>query len=304
MIVEIGLKREAYTPEAFAYCDYLSERGHVARLCDESLMTDDADIRIYFMGMRPIWGQGRRERGCVIHEYQSLSIPPFARIKDLAKKFCNSTPSGRIFLNPIVRSGLAFSDRVPCVFRDMGVGKTLFAAPPSNPEYDVLYCGTVDSRPGLLKQLIRLADLGLKVLVVGTASDAAVSVLRGRPSICLAGRLARQDLPQAFSSARTGLNYTPDMHPFNIQTSTKTLEYCAAGLGLVSNRYAWINKFARDRGFDPLWLDRIQSKDDLLRHVFTPVDVSDLEWSRVLDASGMLDFLLAAVNSYPDHYGP
>jgi hypothetical protein len=291
VLIEIELKRQAYTPEAFAYRDYLAIHGHVVRLCDASSMSPDADIRIYFMGLRPVWGHGRRERGRVVHEYQSLSIPPCARFKDVAKRLCNAVPSGRIFLNPLVWAGLSFSDRVPYVFRDMGISGNLFAAAPSDPIYDILYCGSVDGRPGLLKELIRLAGLGIKVLVVGTVSNRVLTLLRHRPNITLAGRLTRQDLPQAFATARAGLNYTPAMHPFNIQTSTKTLEYCAAGLGVVSNRYSWIREFSRSRGFEPLWLDRIQSRDDLLRHAFTPVDVSALEWNRVLEASGFLKFL-------------
>ncbi|MGS1138646.1 hypothetical protein [Castellaniella sp. UC4442_H9] len=291
MLIEIELKEQAYTPEAFAYRDYLAIHGHIVRLCDGPSMSPDSDMRIYFMGMRPVWGQGRKERGRVVHEYQSLSIPPWARFKDVAKRICNAMPSGRIFLNPLVRAGLSFSDRVPYVFRDMGISGNLFAAAPSDPIYDILYCGSVDGRPGLLKELIRLAGLGIKVLVVGTVSDRVLTLLRHRPNITLAGRLTRQELPQAFATARAGLNYTPAMHPFNIQTSTKTLEYCAAGLGVVSNRYSWIREFSCSRGFEPLWLDRIQSRDDLLRHAFTPVDVSALEWNRVLEASGFLKFL-------------
>lgn len=291
MLIEIELKSQAYTPEAFAYRDYLAIHGHVVRLCGASSMSPDADIRIYFMGLRPVWGHGRRERGRVVHEYQSLSIPPGAMLKDLAKRVCNATPSGRIFLNPFVRAGLSFSDGVPYVFRDMGISGNLFASAPSDPIYDVLYCGSVDGRPGLLEELLRLAGMGLRVLVVGTVSDRVLALLRNKRNITLAGRLTRQDLPQAFSSARAGLNYTPAMHPFNIQTSTKTLEYCAAGLGVVSNRYSWIRDFSRSRGFEPLWLDQIQSRDDLLRHAFTPVDVSALEWNHVLEASGFLKFL-------------
>lgn len=291
MLVEIELKKEAYTPEAFAYRDYLAIHGHVVRLCEGSAMSPEADVRIYFMGMRPIWNQGRRERGRVVHEYQSLSVPPCARVKDVAKRLCNARPTGRIFLNPFIRSGLSFSDGVPYLYRDMGVSSNLFAATPAGPEYDILYCGSVDGRPGLLKELVRLARLGIRILVVGTVSDRVLAWLRGQRNITLAGRLARQDLPQAFSSARVGLNYTPDVHPFNIQTSTKTLEYCAAGLGVISNRYSWIGEFARNRGFEPLWLDQIGSKDDLLRRTFKPVDVSDLEWNHVLDTAGFLGFL-------------
>lgn len=59
----------------------------------------------------------------------------------------------------------------------------------------------------------------------------------------------------------------------------------------MTNRYAGIREFSGGGEFEPLWLDQVQSRDDLLRHAFTPVDVSALEWNRVLEASGFLKFL-------------
>lgn len=297
MIIEIGLKPEAYTPEAFAYKEHLEKKGQEVRLCKEKHMSPDSDIRIYFMGTRPFWKHGINEIGCVVHEYQSLSIPPKPKLKNLAKKLINSQPSGRIFLNRSVKSELALSENTPYIFRDMGVSKSLYNCVSKNPEYDLIYCGTVDNRPGLFSYFHHLADIGFRILVVGQISDQAFSLLKENNHIHLAGRLSRKDLPQAFSKARAGLNYTPDIYPFNIQTSTKTLEYCAAGLGLVSNRYQWVNEFCSKEGIKPLWLEEISHKRNFDNFEFSSADLSHYEWEYMLDNAGLMTFLEHIYNS-------
>jgi hypothetical protein len=44
--------------------------------------------------------------------------------------------------------------------------------------------------------------------------------------------------------ARFGLNLVSNAAPYHQQTSTKLLEYCAVGLPVVSNDYAWVRHFA------------------------------------------------------------
>lgn len=292
MYVEIGLKQGSYTPEAFAYQEYLRTHGHSVHLCQEDEMSMSADIRIYFMGFRPCWEHGLNEQGVVVHEYQSLSIPPFHLIKDVVKRKFNSIPSGRIFLNKYVRDHLSFESRVPYICRDMGVSRNLYGTASENPDYDLLYCGTLEGRGGLVLELIRLARLGLKILVVGSISDKMRRNLSKYKSISLVGRVSRDYLPQVFSRARAGLNYTPDIFPFNIQTSTKTLEYCASGMGLVSNDYAWVRQFSIKYGFKPLWLSNIRNRNDFDSFVFDRPDLYHLEWNRVLSSSGFDSFLL------------
>jgi hypothetical protein len=58
------------------------------------------------------------------------------------------------------------------------------------------------------------------------------------------GPVSRDQLPEIYKNARFGLNYTPDIYPYNVQTSTKTLEYLASGLGVISNKYKWSEFFS------------------------------------------------------------
>lgn len=286
--VGVTLSETAYTPEAYAYKTFLEPRGFQVVLAPPGdLESVNTDIDIHFMGWRPFWRRSAKSATLEVHEYQSLSVPPAAHAKDRLKSLVNRRPAGRIFLNSEVRNKLRFPVAAPSLDRDMGVDAALFSEPPANPEYDLLYCGTL-ARPGLMQELKRLASLGLRLLVVG---DADAETRQALPDVTFTGRMGRDELPGVFASARAGLNYTPDIHPFNLQTSTKTLEYCAAGLGLVSNRYAWSTAFCERRQVRPLWLDELDSKARFDAFTFGVADVTDLEWQALLERCRLDRFL-------------
>ncbi|ENX26488.1 MULTISPECIES: glycosyltransferase family protein [Acinetobacter] len=250
MKVGIPLSQFAYTPEAYAYEKFLNKHGHSVQLDYE--LDPNNDLNIYFMGMRPFWKK-KQGRAIEIHEYQSLSTPPHARFKNFSKKLVNKQPSGRIFLNNFVHHDLNFTDDVPYIYRDMGVDEALFQRPNENPLYDIVYCGSIAGRNGLIEVLRRLAG-NYKVVVVGQVSDLERSLLK-HENITILGRIERKDLPEIYRNARYGLNFTPNIYPYNIQTSTKTLEYLASGLRVISNRYLWSEEFFSEIDYQPVWLD-------------------------------------------------
>ncbi|EXB32978.1 MULTISPECIES: glycosyltransferase family protein [Acinetobacter] len=250
MNIGITLKKSAYTPEAYAYEKYLMLKGHKVQL--DYIVDPNNDINIFFMGIRPFWKKNEG-RAIEIHEYQSLSTPPYAHFKNFAKKRVNKQPSGRVFLNEFVHRDLNFSDNIPYIYRDMGVDEALFQSPSENPLYDIVYCGSIAGRNGLIEVIIKLAE-NYKVVVVGQVSDLERSLLK-HENITILGRIERKDLPEIYRNARYGLNFTPNIYPYNIQTSTKTLEYLASGLGVISNKYKWSEQFFNEIDYQPVWLD-------------------------------------------------
>ncbi|WP_313322032.1 glycosyltransferase family protein [Stutzerimonas nitrititolerans] len=290
MRIGVGLKKHAYTPEAYAYTDYLALKGLDVQLAPENDLLYDNDLNIFFMGIKPFWSDKRRQAN-EIHEYQSLSTPPFAKTKDLYKRTINRRPTGRIFLNEYVEKQLGFNDRVPRIFRDMGVDQALFMDPPANPKFDLVYCGSINGRAGLLDELMRLAQLGLSVLVVGEIDLDTRQLFRKHSQVVFVGRVARSELPALYQEARAGLNFTPNIYPFNMQTSTKTLEYLAAGLGLVSNQYQWIKEFCDFKKIPVTWLENLTSKEDFESISFGCVDMASYSWLNVLDGAGFFDFI-------------
>lgn len=281
--IGITLKPYAYTPEAYAYEKYLSQHGWQVQL--DYTLDPNNDINIYFMGLRPFWKKAQG-RAVEIHEYQSLSTPPYAKIKDYVKKMVNQKPVGRIFLNHIVHDGLQFSDSVPYIYRDMGVDDMFFQKPNDNPDFDIIYCGSIAGRVGLIDVLLNLAK-EYKVLVVGHVADDMLPLL-SKENITLAGRVDRKDLPELYRNARYGLNYTPDIYPFNVQTSTKTLEYLAAGLHVISNKYMWAENFFKEINYTPIWLNNID-----LFPIISEVDVNmvNFKWETVLYKSNFFYFI-------------
>lgn len=284
MIVGIPLSKFAYTPEAYAYERYLTSKGWQVQL-DHDLDPNN-DINIYFMGMRPLWKK-YIGKAVEIHEYQSLSTPPYAHLKNFTKKIINKKPAGRIFLNEIVAQQLSFSDAIPCIYRDMGVDKDFFQHPKDNPEFDIVYSGSIVGRLGLVEILVRLSHQ-YKVLVIGSV-EGEIKELLLKHNITLTGRVQRHELPNLYANARYGLNYTPDIYPFNIQTSTKTLEYLASGLGVISNRYIWSNHFFNSINFHPVWLN--DSDICLENKGLNSDNIIEFSWDSILEKSKFNYFL-------------
>lgn len=293
MIIGIPLSRCAYTPEAYAYAQYLKKLGHEVQL-DYDLDPNN-DINIFFMGTRPFWKKAQG-KAIEIHEYHSLSIPPYAKLKDFTKKIINSKPNGRIFLNNFVHNIFNYDDNIPYIFRDMGVDEAFFQKPSENPIYDIIYCGSISGRKGLIDILLKLSQ-NYKILVVGRTSKQEEEILQVR-NITLTGVVSREVLPEIYRNCRCGLNYTPDMYPFNAQTSTKTLEYLASGLKVISNRYEWIEKFSIRNSFSPIWLndlinDQIFYSNNNIDYPF----IKSYLWEDIINSSGFLNLIESSFNN-------
>lgn len=294
MLIGIQLGDSAYTPESYAYQKYLNDKGHNVEL--NYSLNPNNDVNIYIMGLRTFL---RRKKGKAkeIHEYQSLSTPPCARLKNFSKKLLNNKPDGRIFLNSLVHRDIGLNNKVPYIYRDMGVDKELLQVPNHNPNYDVIYCGSIAGRKGLIENLLNIAKY-YKVIVVGRATEEEKELLSVK-NITLAGIVAREKLPEIYRDARFGLNFTPDIYPYNVQTSTKTLEYLASGLGVISNKYEWAEKFFNKINYQPFWLNNNTTLDSKKIDDLTSCDLSIMQeysWNNVLYRSNFEGFLRDVLN--------
>lgn len=288
--MKIGIqKREsAYTPEAYAYSKYLAARGCEIEFLEN--LSSHNDINIYFMGIRPFW-KDTKTNAFELHEYHSLSTSPLPLVKNYFKKVVNSAPVGRTFLNRDVMNEFGFSDGVPFLIRDMGVDADLFSSTPKNPSYDVIYCGSTHSRPGLEKCIDDLLKKGFRVLVVGRTSQAFTSLFSEYKNITFSGFVPRAELPNYYKMARAGLNYVPNIYPFSLQTSTKALEYLAAGLTLLTNKNDWVVNFSSKYNVPMVYLDELNSVEDLYVQRDFSLPYAEFEWDSLLERIGFLDFL-------------
>lgn len=102
-------------------------------------------------------------------------------------------------------------------------------------------------------------------------------------------------LPVFDALAQTGrrvllIGQVPDQLPYTRQTSTKLLEYCAAGLRVVSTDYAWVREFEQQHEARFAYIP-YQASVAAYRTCFGPAldqqalqvpDVRSLAWPRLL----------------------
>lgn len=276
--IAIEVTNNAFLPESYAYREFFRKQGYQCEFVDKgALSAFDYDAIMLFHGFHPFW---KKYPKFVIGEYHSLSVGRYSKFKDALKRLLNVRSDLYIFLNEDVRKKLWFSKRTNYITRCMGYSKSDFERFKSNKKlFDVVYCGSY--RDGLWKEIKGLADLGLKIAVVGPE----VPFLH--PMLISFGRRTPQEAREIISQSRLGLNYTPDIFPLNIQDSTKVIEYCAAGLGVITNRYKWVNYFEKDRGASFLNIDDVDCVDDINDYRFIIPDVSDLSWDVIMSDSGI-----------------
>ena len=246
MLIHFVHSGDAYLPELQAYVAFVRSVGHAAQLHrDSSSVPADATVLWWLCGQVGKASAQRFAGAFQIHEYASASVPPLAWLKDRIKRWRQPQPNYRIYQNDWVRQRLAFADGVPYEFRDMGVAPAFFDAPvlPTEPEFDYVYLGEMRRLRHFLPLFDALARLQLRVLLIGDVPRDLKQRLQRHANLGFAGRVPHSEVPAQLRRAHCGLNLVPDVLPYCQQTSTKLLEYCAAGLPVLSTDYAWVRQF-------------------------------------------------------------
>jgi glycosyltransferase involved in cell wall biosynthesis len=232
-------------------------------------------------------------------------VPPYAWLKDVVKHWMQPRPDYRIFQNGWVRERMAFDDQVPHALRDMGIAQAFFDAasaplattqhladdedlprwvPPN--EFDLVYLGEMNRLLPFVPLLHAIAAAGRSLLLVGDVPEVLQQQLPS--NVTCTGRVPHADVPHQLRRARIGLNLVSNALPYNQQTSTKVLEYCAVGLPVVSNDYAWVRYFTTHyegnfyllRDDPSTWVSSFGPALDA--YPYAVPDVSSLSWPRVL----------------------
>ncbi|HNQ92347.1 MAG TPA: glycosyltransferase [Alphaproteobacteria bacterium] len=293
------LRRDGvYLPEISAYMAYLRKKMPLFEICDsseikENFSESDFDVIWKFMGFDRQNHHGR----FVVHEYGSLSVGRLPRVKNVIKRVLNSNPSMRVFLNEAVRQGMGFNGNTDYRLRDMGVSSHFFRKFSNpDPEFDFVYSGSLNRGRiiSLMLDHFKTTMKGSRLLVVGAVPDDIHEMFGKTPNIHFTGRLKYEDVPDAITQARYGLNIMPDIYPFNIQTSTKVLEYCAARMPVISTNYKWISEFEREAKGKFFYIENSFSNlkiDDINKYPFVVPSMEDYEWDKIIEKSKVFDFL-------------
>ncbi len=288
------LTGRAFLPEVPAYVEAFNAAGHepVVVEAGQPVSASRQDVVVRFGGV--IRADASRKY-TEIHEYHNVSRRSFPRSRNLVKRAAAGRPDGRIFVTEWVRDELGFSSRIGSIVRDQGAAPDLLTVRGANErKYDVVYCGSVQGRPGLVDAIARLSSLGFSVGVAGSASAAEARALGELAGVTYVGSIPHEQVPEFLGAGRLGLHYCPDRYPFRYEFGTKVVEYLVAGLPVISNRYAWIDDHSAREGYSYLDLASIDGPDDLSlpETAMMPIDrARSLTWPQVLRRADVVGFV-------------
>lgn len=243
----------AYLPELAAYAQHIQHLGHSAQVhSSPHEVAPDARVLWWMCGRVPRNATQRWPRAFHIHEYASASVPPWPWLKDRIKRAIQPQPHYRIFQNAWLHARMGYRDAIPYELRDMGIAPAFLeahsTARTAPPPFDAVYLGDMQRLHHFVPLLQALERIGQRVLLVGNVAPDLRQRLHNTQHLHITGTVAHTDVPALLQQARWGLNLVPAVSPYDQQTSTKLLEYCAVGLPVVSTDYAWARSFAQAQG--------------------------------------------------------
>lgn len=287
---------KAYLPEVDAYINYFNKTQEF-RAYDSSKLDGydlkDFDVIWEFKGLGGI----KVKDQILIHEYASLSSGLFPLLKNTLKTKINPKPDLRIFLNKNVKTGFKFNDNIDYCYRDMGIDEKFLQVKNVNKEFDFVYVGSICKSREINKLLKKFTEKNNgKLCLIGSVEDDIYNLYKNDKDIIFTGKVPYEEVPLIASKAIYGINYIPDKYPFNIQTSTKLLEYLALGLKIVTTDYKWVRDFEKQYKcsfykFNPNNFDF--NIDKIEGHNYTSgFKTKEFLWNNIIEKSGVKEKIL------------
>lgn len=280
----------AFLPEIDAYVEYFNKTEKFKAYDSakiKNLTLDDFDILWEFKGLG---GVKKNINQILVHEYASLSTGKFSKLKNLIKSRLNPKPDLRIFLNEDVKAGFDFSDNIEFCYRDMGIDEQFASQINIKKEYDFVYVGSICRARGMDKFLKAFTEKNNGTLcLVGNVEDEIYNEYKNYKNLTFTGKVPYTEVPKIAAKAEYGINFIPDRYPFNIQTSTKLLEYLALGLKVVTTDYKWVREFEEKHNCSFYKLDygNLRFDKQIIKNheFFSEFRTEEYLWDRVIDRS-------------------
>lgn len=293
---------KSYLPVIDAYIKYFNGKDCDFQMYDSSKLKDfhinDFDAVWKFMGFEVFPKSDIK----VIHEYASLSTGMFPKIKNELKSRMNHKPDLRVFLSVFIREGMNFKDDIDYVYRDMGVDDIFFNFQNSDKKYDCVYVGSISKERSIhiLLDYFKYKCKNRSLLLIGEVQDDIYKNYSYCENIIFTGKLSYEDVPKYASQAVYGVNFMPDKYPFNIQTSTKLLEYLSMGLKVITTDYFWINNFMKENDLDLIKVDeKLEGLENLINNDerTSPkiINMEKFKWSNVIKQSLLEEKLINSI---------
>ncbi|MDI3312509.1 MAG: hypothetical protein QJR05_13940 [Thermoanaerobacterium sp.] len=294
---------KAHLPELDAYSNFFRKYGfETEELSYKDLTSIDEKemkktILWYFMGLyikKSIFTPF-----LTIHDYRSLSVGMFARVKDKIKKHMNFKPDIRVFLNDYVKESLNFNDSTPSFMIDMGLPSSIvhFIEQPVNPEFDFIYSGVISNERKIDKLIDRFLHTYGKtksLLLVGLYNPKIKERYEKFNNILFTGKVSQKEVFRLVKKSHFAISAIPNKYPYNVQTPTKLLEYLALRSRVIMSN-SWIARKIlyetdnHDRVFimDNEW--NFPSENELEAIKPTSLNVDDYLWDKIIERSNLLE---------------
>lgn len=237
---------KAFLPEIEAYINYFNKRigweAHDSSKLNPDYDIDEFDVIWEFKGFNGI----KTTDKVLVHEYASSSTGIFPKFKNFLKVNNTYKPDIRIFLNERVQNEFKFTDTIDCSFRDMGIDEIFLKKYDAEKEFDSVYVGSVGKDRGMDKFLESFTSKpNGTICLIGNVDNDIYRQYKDNNNIMFTGKVPYKQVPEIASKAVYGINFIPDKYPFNLQTSTKLLEYLSLNLKVVTTDYEWVKTFEK-----------------------------------------------------------
>ncbi|AEW00971.1 hypothetical protein A4D02_13510 [Niastella koreensis] len=295
MIIGFVHEHKAFLPGLNAYLQFFAERGIQTHVLHPSQIdSQPCDVEWHFMGRHV----RRNNNRVTIHEYASSSVPPFGKLKNSIKKLFNATPDYRIFNSEYVRGQINPTDNIPYGYRNCGIPSgNSYLLPNAQKKYDFVYVGTVDKGRKIEPLFDCFINGVLKdrtLLVITRDYQALDAIYKNARNLTFKGPIPYSDTYAHIQEARFGINYMPDVAPFNQQASAKFLDYAACWLPIITSDYAWVRGFQQTYGGNYFYLQPTLENftwEHINNYHYTQPDLSSWTYEKQILQSGVLRFL-------------
>lgn len=294
-------------PEILIYKNYFGKHGFICEYSHNISESQHSEYPIhwYIMGT-DISFPFKSKPKILIHEYQSASIGNMSALKDMVKKtrFISRKPDLRIFQSRSINEHYAFSDNVPFIYRDMGYTPEInsIKGSKSRKDIDFLYIGSLDKKRNLnvFIDAFLQEKSSKKLHLLGKTKDSLLSKYARSERIVFHGSVPHGEVKGYIARSKVCVNYIPDKFPFNIQTSTKLIEYAAYGDRFISTDYQWIKDFERQTGFFCYKFKCDMTNfniEEALSEKFIKGNIEEYNWNKILEKSKILVSLEELLNN-------
>lgn len=294
---------EAYFPEIYAYQKYFKntkdfEFNIIEANNLQDIYFESSDIYLLKMGVDSRFGPyPKNKKSLIVHDYTSCSTGSFPKIKNRVKKIINKKADINIFLNERVRQEYGFPVEKNTVIRDMGVDSDFFYDSEEKGEHIFIYAGSISKSRNIELVLNAFKENKKPLALVGKVDDDIFNDYKAYKNINFLGVLTRSETATELKKSIYGINITPAIYPYDFQTSTKTLEYCAANLKVICNTNSWNRKFQLAKNANFYETEDFKLGSSVENFPYKIPQVKEFEWSRVIKNSGIQEKLLKMLRS-------